>query len=433
MSSEAQRAFERAEALNDMGRYDEAVGVLQQALSSEPDDGDLLNLLSIVFHNLERYGDALSSAQRALAAEPDVEGARHVVVSCLWHLARRTDALEAARQTATYEPWCVRTWFDIAWIAGELGFMDEAREAATEALELDPDEPDAWRAAAYAGLAEEETIHLLQRGIAIAPDDALLHNDIGWGFLRHGRFAEAEPFLRRSIEIDPLNPIPRANLAASYRWQGRTAEAAELKRRALELRVETAENRLARDPDDVGARVMLGADLWDEGHHGKALEHFRSALEVEPDHVIALVWLGFTQMTLGRRRAARVAIARALELEPDSQMALYARLELAYHEGKPRTALQTAKRLRDAIEEDWLTEEGLGLAALTAGRYDDAIDHLESVLLRNATRCCSYALLGIAHARAGAAQEARDAAAKRDLAAPNCNCIFVRELQEILQ
>jgi Flp pilus assembly protein TadD len=430
MSSEAQRAYERAEALEHMGRYDEAIAVLHQALASEPDDGDLLNLLSISLHGVGRFAEALSVADSALAAEPDVEGARHVRTSALWCLGRRTAALEAAREAVQAEPWCVRAWFDVAWIAGETGSLEEARAAAAEALELDPEEPDAWRAAVYAGLSEKETIAQLERGLVIAPDDPALHNDIGWGLLRHGRFAEAERFLRRAISLDPHAWIPLANLAMVLRWQGQPEEARRMRLRALDGRSRWVEERLSKDPNDVGAYLTRGIDLWDEGSHADALAEFRRVVEVEPGHYEAWAWLAFTEMTLGNMEAARAGLARALRIDPNGQMALYAKLELAYHERRPRTAASAARKLEELALGDWLSDEAGGLAALAAERYEEAIRCFNRVLERNAVRCCSYALLGIASARTGDLAGAEAAAEKRERCAPRCDCLYVLELEK---
>jgi tetratricopeptide (TPR) repeat protein len=435
VSSDAERALHRTDALLETERYGEAISVLHQALAAEPEDADLLTQLSIALNYEERYVESLSTAERALAFDPDIERARQVRTSCLWHLGRRAAALEAAREAAEYEPWSVKAWFDVAWLAAEHGHLEEARAAAAEAIELDPDDPDAWRAAAYAGFGSGSSVGLqeLRHALSLQPNDWIFHNDLAWGLMRQGRFEEAELFARQAVEIDPTLHISLYNLATCLRWIGRTDEARHVLNRARDTAKSRIQRRLAADPDDAGAHVELGAQIWYEGRHEEALQEFQTAVKLAEDHFGGWSWIALTELTLERFDEAKKALERALELEPGAQVALVIASELAHRVGDTARAAEAAHQLAAQFPGSLYAEEAFGVAALAAGDYDEALARLSAVLDRHAVRCCAYGDVGVAKLRLGDFAGAKEAYERLLLSSPDCNCFSMRELRSALE
>ncbi|MBK8976269.1 MAG: tetratricopeptide repeat protein [Planctomycetes bacterium] len=181
----------------------------------------------------------------------------------------------------------------------------------------------------------------LRAALAIRPDAAVLHNDLGWLLLMTDRAAAAEPFLRTALQLDPDDGLARRNLAEVLVRAGRDADA----RRELE-------EWLRRHPDSGDAHGALGAFLAVRGRFTEALPllqravalrpgqpglhndlantllfgfdrpadaepHYRRALAARPDHFAARLNLGRALLGLGRVAEARVELQRARALRPD--------------------------------------------------------------------------------------------------------------------
>jgi Flp pilus assembly protein TadD len=92
-----------------------------------------------------------------------------------------------------------------------------------------------------------EAIQELQRAIAIDPDFAEAHGDLGVLYACLNRFPQAEAELRRAIELVPEESLPHSNLAWVLFTIGQRADAEASVRRALQLA-----------PENVSARMLLG-------------------------------------------------------------------------------------------------------------------------------------------------------------------------------
>ncbi|MFW2372487.1 MAG: tetratricopeptide repeat protein, partial [Gammaproteobacteria bacterium] len=65
------RATDQAEALMDLGRYEQAIPLLSNSLAQSPDDERLHCRLADAYFSLHDYTQAESFAQRALHLDPN--------------------------------------------------------------------------------------------------------------------------------------------------------------------------------------------------------------------------------------------------------------------------------------------------------------------------------------------------------------------------
>lgn len=219
-----------------------------------------------------------------------------------------------------------------------------------------------------AGLANERTgdhkgaERLFRRGLAIAPDDAELHNSLGWTLFQDARPAEAAPEYERALELDPKQAKAHNNLALALVELGRLAEAAE---------------------------------------------HFRASLAIEPKAEIHSD-LGFVLARQGRQGDAKAEYAKALALDPDCASAHFNLAVSAVQSG----ALDEAEaHYRKALRgrPNASTHNGLGYVLARQGRDADAIAEFRAAVAAEPAFTPAWNNLGEALARQGQLEEAAKA------------------------
>jgi len=216
MSSQARDAEVRA--LSDADRQAEALQVAQRAVSSgDPAVGDYARL-GDVLASLKRYEEAAAAYARALQligpnARPEER----------WPLLLlQASALEEANH----------------WL--------QTRQLLTQALALAPDEPLILNFLGYAKLERGEDLDsaeaMIRKASALAPDDASITDSLGWAVYKRGRTQEAIEILTRAAKGDPTQAEIQEHLGdalykAGHKFEARYAWSAALVTAADEVAV----------------------------------------------------------------------------------------------------------------------------------------------------------------------------------------------------
>ncbi len=151
-----------------------------------------------------------------------------------------------------------------------------------------------------------QAIELIGNAIALKPDYAEAHNNLGNALRDQGRLKEAVVVYRRALALKPDFAEAHNNLGNALNDQGKLEEAVAAYRRALELKLDFAE-----------AHNNLGNALGDQGRLKEAVVVYRRALELKPDFAEAHSNLGNALNDQGKLEEAVAACRRALELKLD--------------------------------------------------------------------------------------------------------------------
>ena len=198
--------------LADLGRVDEAVADLGAMVDEQPGRADAAGALGDVLRMNERYEEAADAYGIAVERTAVVEN-RH------WRLYYvRGIAFE-------------RTG---AWSRAEADFL--------RALELEPDQPLVLNYLGYSWVEQgqrlDEAKEMIEKAVALRPDDGYIVDSLGWAAYRLGDFEEAVHQLERAVELVAGDPIINDHLGDAY-WQvGRLNEARFQWRRVLTLKPE---------------------------------------------------------------------------------------------------------------------------------------------------------------------------------------------------
>ena len=344
---------------------------------------------------------------------------------------------------------------------GEGRSADAERQYAA-VLAAAPEHPDALHLTGLIHAQRREldrAVELITRAIAVKPDEAMFHNNLGNVEIERGRADNAEAHYLRAVELDPSRLDAFSNLAVLFSHGGRHAEAEDLLLQVLDAapRFEQARQNLANHyvrtgqlnaaaelchaglafvPRNSVLRRLLGRAYAAMGLPARAAEVYRAWLADEPDNAFVQHHL---QACSGDGPApARASDAYVREVFDGFAQTFDAKLEhlgyrapalvadaVARHLGPPRRALQVLDAgcgtglcgpllapFAQALHGVDLSQRMLDRAALRGG-YDtlscaELVAHLQArpqafELIVSADTLCYFGELGaFARAAAGA-------------------------------
>lgn len=211
--------MQRARALMNAGRFDEAAAALAQAGNRFPAVADAWNAL----------GRALFQSGKCDAA------------------------LDAFRRASKLRPGDPSTWGNVAVALASLGRLEEALAAAEFAVELSP-----RIAALHANVGDllyrlyrfDEATAALERSLALHPRVREVLNKLGCIHRARGEYAQAEVWFRAALDVDPSFGPALVNLGTQLLHLHRSAEGRQLIATALE------HSRLEADERDEAQRTL---------------------------------------------------------------------------------------------------------------------------------------------------------------------------------
>lgn len=231
------------------------------------------------------------------------------------------------------------------------GLLAAAAALYAEVLALDPENVDALH---LLGVTETQCgrtargAELIERALAIKPDQPLAHANRANALLALARPAEALASYDRALELLPQYPHALFGRGNALSALGNLEEAVSSFERALLLRPDLLEALLARGdallklsrhpearasferaielaPSLARAHLGRGAALLALRAHEQAAACIEHALEIEPAYAEAFVQKGHLCGALGQTGAAIAAYDQALELDPNLREALLSR------------------------------------------------------------------------------------------------------------
>jgi tetratricopeptide (TPR) repeat protein len=221
-------ALDRASALCDLRRWDDAIGQLRALLAIDPHSEKGLRLMAQAHIGKEDYSEALRWSFAAISENPENEWAHRLAALALKGLGRNQEACSMAREAVRLAPLTWQShWVLSRVLAGTGSGLHEARVAADRAAELAPHEAESHRAVGMVAAADgrtEAAIAAFTQALALEPDNAATHNELGRLTLKTsltrrgslfgsaGGLAQAADGFATAVRADPRAEVSRRNL-----------------------------------------------------------------------------------------------------------------------------------------------------------------------------------------------------------------------------
>ena len=158
----------------------------------------------------------------------------------------------------------------------------------------------------------EKRLNDPNKALAIKPDYAVAHNNMGTALLEQNKLEEAIEAYNKAISLKPDYVYAYYNMGIALQKQSKFKEAIEAYNKALSLR-----------PDYVDAYYNMGTALKDQGKLEEAIEAYNKALSLKPDYVDAYNNMGTVLQQKNKPEEAIEVYKKALSLKPDYVDAYY--------------------------------------------------------------------------------------------------------------
>jgi tetratricopeptide (TPR) repeat protein len=457
VSPEAYEHVTRALLYEEEERWQEAADELQRALPFDPDAAEVRAELAELFVRLGRLDDAAEEVARSLETGPSVEGylAEAHLAEAQVDQARRARAIPALREAANLalegddpeaverahleladaevvaldlpaaidtlrrlvhaDPATLRGRVQLATLSWPLGSFDEARRAATEALELEPNDVEARILLGELEIATGR-IDAAKAAFRAAIDRADAPLEIadayaGWLTLR-GDKAEAEELADR-LTADAGNPDSLALASGLECTVKRPARALALADRAQKLGAGAGRTAL-----------LVGAALAAKDDPPGAIKSYLGVAKTDPAYFESRLRAADLLREAGKLDEADRALDEAAAASNDTDHAVVLAIARSRVDEKRGDAARAGRRLDEALSKN--ADDARLLLARAAvderrGDWQRALTRTDALLARQPRNVEALNFAGFVAVDHAAAPEAHAAAPEAHAAAPEAH------------
>ena len=318
--------LQAASQAKDAGKTDDAIALIEKALTIKPDDADTLLLLADVNSLAKRHYEAMDAYKRILAKDPDnlraITGLGYIYVSFAWTMEAR-DLLEATQKkfpqnpqigvvlTMAYlqhnefsiaektllkvralAPQDAALWSPLADVYNKQRNYVKAIQAAEDALLLMPDDPrllNELASAYYAKGDNEKAIESALKIIAKYPDELRAHYSLALVYQRLKKREEFVKELELIYKISPEYENTRLLLGQAYLQEKRVEESKKLLA-DYKIEVDGGQNYakvghlLATTRNDVKAHFEMALVYQQQKNTPRMIMEAKKTLEIQPNH-----------------------------------------------------------------------------------------------------------------------------------------------------
>ena len=264
------------------------IGLVQVARYVNPQNSSTTALLALLLAGQDRTAEALALLRGISSNDALISQIRDVQTRILTDAKRYTEAYQIAAAAASARDADASDFSRLGDVLQSMKRHPEAAAAYGRAIALGQSQglkSELWTLLLLRASALEdanrwpEARTALQQGLAIAPEQPLLLNFMGYGQLERGENLDAaEAMIRKASDLAPDD----ASITDSLGW-------AEFKRGKVTEAIATLQKAAEKDPDQAEIQEHLGDALYKSGRRYEARFAWNAALVTAEDEIAARV------------------------------------------------------------------------------------------------------------------------------------------------
>jgi len=365
-------------ALHLQGNYQEAEKIYSEALNSNPNNFNALQLLGALLAQDRRFNRAADTLAKALEIEPNNPAVNFNHGNVMTAINRHDEAIKSYARAIEIQPGCADYYFYSGAAMQKIGKNKEAISQYEKAIALNINYTDAYFNCGIA-LQEikraQEAITYYQSAIAIRPNYAQAYFSCGTAFQIMVRFEEALACYQQAIELQPFYVEALVKRGDVLQNLGRINEA-----------IVSYEIAIEHEPANAEAFCNFGVALQRMAQIEESLEFYEQAIRLSQGYAEAYSNRGNALKELNRYDEAIESYNKAIELNESYIEAYCNRANVLLELNLVEDALQNYER---AIEIDLKYPEanwGIAYIFLLQGKYEKGWALYESRWDREAMR-----------------------------------------------
>ncbi|MBR0669580.1 tetratricopeptide repeat protein [Neoroseomonas soli] len=232
-----------ADALSDENQHEAALAQLNQIPADDPLAGMVGLRRAATLDRLDRPEEAAAEFRRVAAAFPGASQPHARLGDMLRARQRWAESAAAYDEAIRRVPAPTAANWPLFYARGialeRAGRWPDAQADFRRALELSPEQPSVLNYLGYTWVDRGEHLaearRMLERAVALRPQDGNVADSLGWALYKMGDIPGAVRWLERAVELEPRNSVINDHLGDVYWVAGRQREAQFQWRRALAL------------------------------------------------------------------------------------------------------------------------------------------------------------------------------------------------------
>jgi tetratricopeptide (TPR) repeat protein len=210
--------------LNRQNRPAESLAYYTQAAAITRPVADDLKVVGLDYVLLDDYADAIKWLEKAVAVDSTNKDAWYYLGRAYYTVARLEEARKAFLKVIDLAPRDVKAENNLGLIFESSGQPATAIEAYRKAIAWQEQIPHPSEQP-YVNLGNlllergraAEALALLEKAVALAPDNAFCHMTLGIGYRKAGQMVPALRELKRATELDPESAVAHYQLGRLYK------------------------------------------------------------------------------------------------------------------------------------------------------------------------------------------------------------------------
>ncbi len=304
----SQPNFDSARRLMQQGKFDEAIGELQQIQSGNPAAKGLDHEFGTAYYKKGEYIRAIEYLKKAIAADADDKEAVQILGLSYYLSGQPAQAIPLLEKV---QGWYPRANVDAAYILGicyiQAKDYPQARNAFAKMFEVPADSAASYLFTARMLLRQEfdpVAEEYAQKAVSLDPKLPLAHFLLGELYLYKSRIPEATAEFQKELAINPGHAATYYKLADAYSRVQKFDDAERLLQRSIWL-----------DASSTGPYILMGKVLQKKGEPELAVRALQHAATMDPNNSVTHHLLGQAYRDLGKTEEAARELKLAQELQ----------------------------------------------------------------------------------------------------------------------